>query len=530
MLHRYQLEVVDDLVSRKRCALFLDMGLGKTAIILSAVNRLIANNPGTRVLVTAPKQVIALTYPAEIQKFASNLTYYDRFNLDKVHLRVDNLRRSSHHDILLVSYSLLTQFLASGMQSNYNVLVVDESTKFKGHSSKTLAALKRSLHCFEYRYIMTGTPIPNGYLDLYSQIYLLDEGERLGRSYYNYTEKYFDKEQKRKGGGAFYPQLTIKPDAEETIKSKVADLIICRTKEQLVSDLPEFISTVVGENLTPKLTEDYRQLKRNFMIALHPPKDEKEEKKEETEEDKKKTRKQKREEELKRLKEKKKAPPPTVVSAKTAADLANKLLQYCSGAIYFDSNQIDDPSFMPPEESRVSCSRYITLTETDHKRGYMVLHDLKLEMLRDVFKDHQGRILLAYNYRHEAERIQAAFPDEVFAYDSKRPEGIKLWEAGQTPRVLMTHPASIGHGVNLQYGCNVTIWFGFTWRLELYQQFNKRLHRQGQQLPVYCIHLAVGDIEYKLLHRLSDKSVTQQELLDYMRECGKEAIHSGFLV
>lgn len=468
VLHPYQRLVVSDVLERQRAALFLDMGLGKTAIILNVISELVFRDSSLKILFIAPKALTLCTLPNECDKFTPQLRYYNDINRVQVppEHRHKLLAAHKNHHVLFLSYSLAMSFFEHNLHLAYRGLVIDESTKFKGYKNKTFRCLKKNLSNFTYRYIMTGTPIPNGYMDLYNQISILDDGERLGSSFYEFRKKYYIQ----------HPYLryeyVLKDGAEDEIKKLTKDLIICRTTKELPDELPQFISTVKCCPLEPKHKSDYKRLKRDFILSLTAdPADPRGQASQ------------------------------GLVLAKSQAELTNKLLQYCSGAVY---------------------------TEVLDK-GYVHVHDTKLDMLDEILQDYKDRILLAYNYKHEAERILLRFPDDVFKYDSAKPEQIAEWEAGTLPRVLMAHPESVGYGLNLQYACNMIIWFGFTWRLEQYLQFNKRLHRQGQQHPVYCVHLAVEDIEYKLLDRLQAKGTTQQSLLNYMRTCCTESVSPGFL-
>lgn len=466
-LHPYQVDIVKEVVQKGRCALFLEMGLGKTAIMLSAINELSNQNPSLRFLIIAPKELAILTWPAEIMKFTPHLKYITDFNRSTAKVRDEVYCTSPQHQICILSYTLVRWFFSTGYYINYNVLIIDESTKFKGYRNKTFAIIKQSLSNFQHRYIMTGTPIPNGYLDYYNQIYLVDEGERLGKNFFRYRERYF-----MKLPFNFY-KYELLPGSEEKIQQLTKDIVVSRNSADLSLNLPEFISTVQFRNMPLTCIQEYKRFKKDFVLTLRdkPP----------------------------TLSGLDSPIPSNMIVAKTQADLTNKLLQYCSGAIYLENSQ-----------------------------EYRVIHDIKLLMLEELLDSHDGRIILAYNYQHESERIMQRFSSQIVKYDGN-PDTIKSWEAGNTNRVLMSHPKSIGYGLNLQGSSHILIWFGFTWNLELYQQFNKRLHRQGQRHTVYCFHLAVGDIEYKLMERLKSKDITQQALLNYMQTCGLEPTTDGFL-
>lgn len=461
----YQQEIYTKLTQEPRYGLFLEMGFGKTAIMLHLISYL--RSKGLRSLVIAPPHVAQLVWTTEATKFTPHLTYtlippgYTASRRTKI--AQENQENPS--DFTLLSTTMVHWYF-SGAQyhRDYQVLIVDESTKFKSYKSKTFKSLAKYLSNFTHRYIMTGTPIPNGYEDLWSQIYLLDNGQRLGENITAYRSRYFTKHSYN-----LYRYYLL-PNAEDSIKKAISDITLSRSLEGSNITLPPLVSEVLYLDMPSAILKDYKRLKKEFILEY------------------------------------KKTPltyepgdDDTIrIVAPTQATLTNKLLQYCSGAIYITQTQ------------------------------YHVLHNLKIELFQEVLNNFPSRILLAYNYLHEAERLQASYPTEVTRYDGK-PETILKWQQGSLPRVLMAHPQSIAHGLNLQTSSNVIVWFGFTWNLELYQQFNKRLHRRGQSETTYLIHLAVGSIEYRLMEKLKEKDLTQQGLMKYLEEVARPSPQDTFL-
>ena len=316
----------------------------------------------------------------------------------------------------------------------FDSLIIDESSSFKSYKSKRFRFLKRVLKYIKRRIILTGTPSPNGYMDLWSQIYILDEGQRLGKNISMFRNTYFD-------AGYMGYTYTLKVGAAEKIQEKIKDLIYHVPTEGNV-ELPEYISSVIDIPLPDKLKKLYKQFEDDMMMDVG-------------------------EEQI---------------TTMNAATLSNKLLQFSSGSIY------------------------------DEERNVHFLHNLKFDALDELIEDNPNdNFLIAYNYKHELDRLIKRYPKGV-ALD-KDPETIKKWNAKKI-KLLFAHPASAGHGLNLQHGGSVLVWFGFNWSLELYQQFNKRLHRQGQKNTVRNFHLAVGDVEYRLMRSLAKKNVTQSELLE----------------
>lgn len=271
-------------------------------------------------------------------------------------------------------------------------------------------------------------------MDLWSQIYILDEGQRLGKNISMFRNTYFD-------AGYMGYTYTLKVGAAEKIQAKIKDLIYHVPTEGNV-ELSDYISSVIDIPLPDKLKKLYKQFEDDMMMKVG-------------------------EEQI---------------TTMNAATLSNKLLQFSSGSIY------------------------------DEDRNVHFLHNLKFDALDELIEDNPNdNFLIAYNYKHELDRLIKRYPKGV-ALD-KDPETIKKWNAKKI-KLLFAHPASAGHGLNLQHGGSVLVWFGFNWSLELYQQFNKRLHRQGQKNTVRNFHLAVGDVEYRLMRSLAKKNVTQSELLE----------------
>lgn len=478
-LHDYQNKIIDKLMTMPRAGLFLGMGLGKTAIILTTLSRYIKENPDLKFLILAPPRLVDISYDIEIEKFAPDLKYVKMpFNYEKQSPNV--VQRDKYmarvrsgeieHNVFILSYTILSWFLKNKYHLPYRGLVIDESSRFKSYRSTNLKMLKRELSNFDYRYIMTGTPIPNGYLDYWAQIYILDDGESLGKNYFHYRKHYF----RTSPWNPYNHELV--PGNDDIIKDKTKHLVISMSTEGSGLVLPDILYSIVTDNMPRQVREQYTQFKKDFIIKYR----------EQTPPEPTDITQQTQESQPKLGRPFSKSTDKYII-AKTRVDLTNKLLQFSSGAVYTDQNEHD----------------------------FTILHDVKMILLREVLNNNPGRILLAYNFRHEATRLKDYFPSDITFYDNTS-HIISAWEAGHTHRVLATYPSSIGHGLNLQSQCHTIVWFGFTWSLELYNQFNKRVHRQGQANTVKIIHLAVGDIEYRLLDKLKSKDITQQALLDYM--------------
>lgn len=434
-LHEYQHKGVKHILEHKNSALFLDMGLGKTITTLTAIEELIYKDV-EKVLVIAPLRVCNSVWVQEAQNW-EHTKYMSFTNLSGGSANMlKGLKESS--DIYLINRENVKALIeATKGKWDFDMVVIDESSSFKSYSSQRFKALKKVLHLIDKMVLLTGTPSPNGYMDLWSQIYLLDRGERLGKNITAFRNRYFTKDFM----GWSYE---INPYAPAKIQSLIKDVAISMSSEDYL-ELPDFIPTVLENKLSGKLLKQYKEFEKEMLLDLDG----------------------------------------ELITAMSAATLSNKLLQFCSGNVYGEDGQIHH------------------------------FHELKLDTLQEIIDSSPDEnLLVGYNYKHELTALKKKFPDAVVL--DKEGVAVEQWNRGEI-KLLLAHPASAGHGLNLQKGGKTLIWYGFTWSLELYQQFNKRLHRQGQKDNVRCIHITVGDIEYKLMKTLSQKDATQQQLLDNLK-------------
>jgi SNF2 family DNA or RNA helicase len=428
--------------------LALDMGLGKTAITLKWLEHVLKSCKGA--LVIAPLRTISTTWPDEIKKWTPGLTYTILHGSKKV----ENLHRKV--DLYLMNYESLPWLFealkhyhkATG-KIPFKVLALDEGSMVKSHSTKRFKILKLLRPLFpDYMTILSGTPAPNNLLDLWSQYYLLDEGERLEKYITHYKQHYFWQVD-RMG----YKWL-INKGADQVIYSKIAD-ITYRLDSKDYTELPEMIHNVIKVPLGKKLQAQYKLLEKDFFLAL----DDNEE-----------------------------------MAVFNAASLSMKLRQFLQGAVY-----------------------------TDENHNYTVFHEEKLKVLKSMVEEAGGSsILCAIQFRFELDMIKKVFPKVPYIAGgvsaSTATKLINQWNRGELP-LLLCHPASLSHGVNLQTGGHTVLWYGLTWSLEQYLQLNKRLHRNGQKSAVVIHHLIVPDsVDERVMKALKAKFKTQSELLDYLRE------------
>lgn len=329
----------------------------------------------------------------------------------------------------------------------FDMVVVDESSSFKDQSTKRWKALKRVRPKIKRIVLLTGTPAPNNLIDLWAQIYLLDEGARLGRTIGGFRERYFLPD-KRSADRVF----TYKPKmgTEQVVQDLIGDICISMSAEDYLT-LPECVSVNVPVMLDAKAQKAYDTMEREMLL--------------EVDED--------------------------TITADTAAVLTNKLLQLAGGAVY----------------------------NADHQA--QVIHSCKIEAFLELVESLAGKsALVFYAFQHEKDRILEALRKKhkhlrVRVFSGAQDEDD--WNAGKID-ILLAHPASTAYGLNLQQGGNHVIWFTPTWSLELYQQANKRLHRQGQTERVIIHHLLVdGSIDYDVISALGNKADTQDALLDSIK-------------
>ena len=327
-----------------------------------------------------------------------------------------------------------------GSRWPFDMVVIDESSSFKNASSKRFKALRKVLPYTNYMVLLTGTPSPNGLLDLWAQIYLIDFGKSLGRTMTGYKQRFFEQDYM---GYNFKPR----PGADETIQTLISPFVMHMSAEDYL-ELPPRIDVTVKTSMPPAALEIYKNFERTLLAEL----DDGEE-----------------------------------VEAITAAVLANKLLQFANGGMY-----------------------------TDEKRNWSEIHTSKLDALAEIIEDNAGEnILVSYNYKFDLARLLKRFPDAVVL--DKQQETIDRWNRGEI-KLLLAHPASAGHGLNIQAGGAIVVWFGLTWSLEHYLQFNARLHRQGQLKPVRVIHIvSEGTIDERVLDVLMQKDKVERKLLDALK-------------
>ncbi|WP_074414527.1 DEAD/DEAH box helicase [Streptococcus suis] len=446
-LHNYQVVAKDFIIGHPYAAVILDMGMGKTATTLSAVNVLMFDRfEVTKVLVIAPLRVANTVWSDEIEQWAElrHLRYSKIVgtpNQRKVALQKDA-------DIYIVNRENLPWLVEQcSPYFKWDMVVIDELSSFKSWQSKRFKAFMAMRPYMKRIVGLTGTPSSNGLMDLFAEFKVIDGGERLGRFIGEFRSRYF--EEGRRNGNIVYEYIPM-DYAECQIQDKISDITISMKALDYL-DMPELISTKKLVRMTEKEKEKYIQFKKEYVLS-----------------------------EFDGLE----------VTAANAASLTNKLVQLSNGAVYSDDHSV------------------------------VALHEQKLDALEDILESANGEpVLVAYWFKHDLARIMGRLEKlKVKSRVLKTEEDIREWNKGNVP-VGLLHPAGAGHGLNLQKGGHHLVWFGLTWSLELYQQTNARLWRQGQESETVVIQHIVteGTIDEAILKALENKDAQQERLIEAVK-------------
>lgn len=434
--HNYQNYAKDFILAHKVSALFLDCGLGKTITTLTAINELMYDSfEISKVLIIAPLRVAQSTWKDEIEKWDHlNLLRYSIAVGDEKE-RLKALKQTS--DIYIINRENVDWLVTkSGIDFNFDMLIIDELSSFKSHTSKRFKSLLKIRPYFERVVGLTGTPSSNGLMDLWAEFRVLDLGERLGRYITHYRNEYFLPD---KRNGAVIFSYKPQPNAEERIYRRLADMTISMKSTEYLK-MPELILNDIEINLDEEDQIKYKKFKKEMVMTIQ----EKE------------------------------------IDAINAASLSNKLIQLANGSIY------------------------------DEDKKFYEVHNKKLDKLEEIIESANGKpVLVAYWFKADKERIEKRFK----VREIKTADDIKQWNKGMIDLALI-HPASAGHGLNLQSGGSTLVWFSLTWSLELYQQTNARLYRQGQKNTVVIHHLITKNtIDEDIMKSLKRKDKTQEALM-----------------
>lgn len=453
--HDYQRYCITRILQTEFLALLLDMGLGKTVITLTAVNDLKYNRFLIRkCLVIAPKKVAEDTWTREQEKWEHLRLLKISPVLGSLNKRIKALANPA--DIFVINRENV-QWLVDYYRNDwpFDMVVIDELSSFKSHQAKRFRALKSVRKHIKRIVGLTGTPAPNGLMDLWAQIYLLDGGERLGRTITEYRNNFFVPASRNATTIFSYEPL---PGADETIRQKLSDICISLSAKDYL-ELPPCIRNVRYIKLDAKAQKAYDTMEKERILEM----------------------------------------PDAILDAGSAAVLGNKLLQIANGAVY-----------AAPESGDGSIKAGRTVCE---------VHDCKLEAFKELIEANQGQhMLVFYNFQHDKARIIKALSKSGLRIgELKTADDITDWNGGNLD-ILLAHPASAAYGLNLQDGGNHVVWFGLNWSLELYLQANARLFRQGQKNTVFIHQLVVaGSVDEDVLAALERKDDCQTALLEALK-------------
>jgi SNF2 family DNA or RNA helicase len=440
--HDYQAYAIDYIETHPIATVFLDMGLGKTSITLTAIRNLLFDSFEVyRVLVIAPLRVARDTWTAEADKWDHLQDLICSVAVGNEAQRRAALLRPA--DVYIINRENVQWLIEeSGINLDIDMIVIDELSSFKNHNTKRFRSLLKIRPKVSRIVGLTGTPTPNGLMDLWAQFRILDRGERLGRFITKYRADYFMPD--KRNGQIIYSYKPL-PYAEEAIYRKISDITISMKSTDHLQ-MPELISSEYTVQLSDEELSHYEELKRDLVLTLGDGE----------------------------------------ITAANAASLSNKLSQMANGAVYDDSGSV------------------------------VSIHDRKLDALEDLIEAANGKpVLVAYWFKHDLTRITERLKKLHIPFSCLDDStSIRRWNAGEIP-VALIHPASAGHGLNLQSGGSTLVWFGVTWSLELYQQTNARLFRQGQKASTVVVtHIVTkGTVDSRVLKALEEKDRIQEALI-----------------
>lgn len=443
----HQAAGIDWILKNPACALLWGMGTGKTVTTLTAINKLLFDclDDGP-VLVIAPKRVAENTWSKETEKWEHLQHLRVRKIMGTEKQRIETVRsvfEGPFADLYVINRENVV-WLVDLLQNRwpFPIVVIDELSSFKSAQAKRWKALRRVRGRIRRLIGLTGTPRPNGLEDLWPEVYLLDQGERLGRTLGAFRDRYLTPE---KMNGHIVYSYRPKEGAEAEVYDRLSDICMSIKKDDVLS-LPGQIYEDIELTCPPSLLKKYKQFERDKVLECL------------TEEGE--------------------------IVAGSAAALTNKLLQFANGAIYDMDGNVHE------------------------------LHTIKLDALEELLEEAGGdNVLVLYAYKHDRDRIR----QRITCRELDTPEDIDAWNRGEIP-VALAHPASIGHGLNLQDGGHIIVWYGLTWSLELYQQANERLNRPGQKNVCRVYHLILkGTHDSRVLEALKNKDKGQAAAIEALR-------------
>lgn len=427
------------------------MGLGKTSCTLTALEELMFNRFEVgKVLVIAPKRVAISTWSDEVEKWdhlkhlkVSVIAGTQKQRIEALQNKADIYTLGRDNVVWLIEY-----FRDTGQKWFFDTLILDELSSFKNAKSKRFKALRKMTPLVNRIIGLTGTPTPNSLIELWPQMYLLDRGERLGKTATAYKDRYF---YPISGQGYVTYIWGLKEGAEKAIYKAIDDICVSMKSEDHLK-MPDRVDNFIEVHLPTGVQKQYREFEKEHILELDG----------------------------------------SDLTAGSAAVVSNKLLQFANGNVYDDDGKVQH------------------------------IHDCKIEALQEIIDTSNGQpVLVFYNFKHDYDRLVEAFK-KFKPRKLETNQDIKEWNEGRIQMVL-AHPASIGHGLNIQAGGHIIVWYGLTWSLELYQQANCRLYRQGQKESVIIHHLvSLNTIDEQVIKSLQSKDRNQNALLEAVKARIKE--------
>lgn len=443
--HEYQRKAIQWILDKPRSGLFLPMGMGKTSVTLTAINILMYDYFNVeKVLIIAPIRVAQSTWPDEISKWEDmrHLTYARVLGSRQQRLKA----LKQEVDIYLINRENVSWLVeVVGRDWPFDMVVVDELSSFKNPQAQRFKALRKVMPLVDRFIGLTGTPAPKGLPDLWPQLYLMDQGKRLGRTLSTFRSRYLMPG--RRNGHVIYEWL-LQEGAKRRIYDAIGDICMSLKAEDWLK-LPDCQYLTQEVVLSKQAMQQYHRFKREKILEIC--------------ED-------------------------GVITAANAGVVTNKLLQFTAGAVYDEAHKVRQ------------------------------IHTAKLEALEDLLEAANGQpVMVFYYFRHDYELITEHFPDDNIRTIEDQ-QDVADWNDGKID-MLLVHPASVGHGLNLQHGGSIIIWYTLpNWNLELYLQANARLHRQGQTETVRIYHLvAKGTVDEDMMKSLEQKDVSQKALIEALK-------------
>ena len=472
-LRVYQNWMVDKITELPGVYLAAEMGLGKTGAVLKAMADLKAAGEIKSVLIVAPLRVAEETWPAEIQKWEFSRSFTYRVVTGNEAERRASLKYGPAWVTIINRENLLWLVKTLGiLKWNFDMIVYDEASRLKSGAKRTkpkaredgtmppkqlteLGVIQRVRHRTKRIVELGGTPAPKGLIDLWGPMYALDQGKRLMPSLTKFRNRWFSY-------NMYDRSYTPHEHSHGEIMRRISDIFFALREEDYLK-LPPMIERDHMVTLPPNIMKKYRDFEREMATEVHDRRGEEE-----------------------------------VIEAVNNGVLTQKLLQFANGSLYLGDKFDEETGGKMPRES-------------------VKVHTQKLDVLESIMVEAAGKpVLVAYSFQFDKDAIRKKFPYcRVFGED---PNDMRDWNAGKI-RMLLTHPASAGHGLNFQHGSNIAVWYGLTWSSELYQQFIKRLHRSGQKADKVFLHRIItkGTVDENVLPALIRRKATEDEIKDAVR-------------